>query len=255
MRLLCWNVNGLRSVLKKGFVDWLHRENADIVCLQETKASAEQMPPEVTGMTGYHFYSTSPVEKKGYSGVALLTKEEPKSVSYGFGIEKYDHEGRTIIADYGKFVLLSIYFPNGKMSQERLDYKMGFYNAFLDYVDRLKAEGRKIVVCGDVNTAHTELDIARPKENSKKSGFLPMEREWMDKFEAHGFIDTFRVFEKEGGHYSYWDTYTKARERNVGWRIDYFYISDSLKKNLKSAFILSDVMGSDHCPVGIDLKI
>ncbi|BAI61201.1 exodeoxyribonuclease [Methanocella paludicola SANAE] len=255
MRMLCWNVNGLRAVLKKGFVDWLRREDADIVCIQETKAAAEQMPPEVTGIPGYHFYSTSPLEKKGYSGVALFTKEEPKSVSYGFGIEKYDIEGRTIIADYGKFVLLSIYFPNGKMSQERLDYKMGFYDAFLDYVDKLKAEGRKVVVCGDVNTAHTELDIARPKENSKKSGFLPMEREWMDKFEAHGFIDTFRVFEKAGGHYTYWDTFTKARERNVGWRIDYFYVSDNLKKNLKGAFIEPDVMGSDHCPVGIDLKI
>lgn len=255
MRMLCWNVNGLRAVLKKGFVDWLRKEDADIVCIQETKAAAEQMPPEVTGIPGYHFYSTSPLEKKGYSGVALFTKEEPKSVSYGFGIEKYDIEGRTIIADYGKFVLLSIYFPNGKMSQERLDYKMGFYDAFLDYVDKLKAEGRKVVVCGDVNTAHTELDIARPKENSKKSGFLPMEREWMDKFEAHGFIDTFRVFEKDGGHYSYWDTFTKARERNVGWRIDYFYVSDNLKKNLKGAFIEPDVMGSDHCPVGIDLNI
>lgn len=255
MRLVCWNVNGLRSVLKKGFLEWLRREDADIVCIQETKASADQLPDELTRMPGYHFYSTSPVEKKGYSGVALLTKEEPESVSYGFGIEKYDCEGRTIIADYGKFVLLSIYFPNGKMSQERLDYKMGFYNAFLDYVDRLKADGRKIVVCGDVNTAHTELDIARPRENSKKSGFLPIEREWMDKFEAHGFIDTFRVFEKEGGHYSYWDTFTKARERNVGWRIDYFYISDNMRKNLKEAFIETDVMGSDHCPIGVDIKI
>ncbi len=253
MRMLCWNVNGLRAVLKKGFLDWLRREDADIVCVQETKATADQIPAEIA--EGYHFYSTSPAEKKGYSGVALFTKEEPKSVRYGLGIERFDREGRIIVADYDKFVLLNIYFPNGKMSQERLDYKMAFYDAFLDYVDRLKAEKRKIVVCGDVNTAHTELDIARPKENSKKSGFLPMEREWMDRFEAHGFIDTFRVFEKEGGHYSYWDTFTKARERNVGWRIDYFYVSDSLEKNLKGAFIETDVMGSDHCPVGIDLKI
>ena len=255
MRMLCWNVNGLRAVLKKGYLDWLRREDADIVCVQETKAAGVQMPLEILEMPGYHFYSTSPLEKKGYSGVALFTKEEPKSVSYGFGIEKYDSEGRIIIADYKKFVLLNIYFPNGKMSQERLDYKMGFYDAFLDHVDKLKAEGRKVVVCGDVNTAHTELDIARPKENSKKSGFLPMERQWMDKFEAHGFIDTFRVFQKEGGHYTYWDTFTKARERNVGWRIDYFYISDDLKKNLQDAFIESDVMGSDHCPIGIDIKI
>ncbi|HTY90356.1 MAG TPA: exodeoxyribonuclease III [Methanocella sp.] len=255
MRMLCWNVNGLRSVLKKGFIDWLGREDADIVCVQETKAGSVQLPLEITGAPGYHFYCTSPLEKKGYSGVALFTKKAPKSVSYGFGIEKYDSEGRTIIADYGNFVLLNIYFPNGKMSQERLDYKMGFYDAFLDYVDKLKAAGRKIVVCGDVNTAHTELDIARPKENSKKSGFLPMERAWMDRFEEHGFIDTFRIFEKEGGHYTYWDTFTKARERNVGWRIDYFYISENLRNDLKDAFIESDVMGSDHCPVGIDLNV
>jgi exodeoxyribonuclease-3 len=147
MRLVCWNVNGLRSVLKKGFLEWLRREDADIVCVQETKASMEQMPPEITGAPGYHFYCTSPSEKKGYSGVALFTKEEPKSISYGFGIEKYDCEGRIIIADYEKFVLLNVYFPNGKMSQERLDYKMGFYDAFLDYVDKQKQrEGRSSFV-------------------------------------------------------------------------------------------------------------
>jgi exodeoxyribonuclease III len=255
MRLLCWNVNGLRAIIRKGFADWFKKEDADIVCIQETKASEDQVPSGIKHMPGYHSYFTSPAEKKGYSGVAMFTKEKPKSVSYGFGIEKFDGEGRTIVADYGTFVLLNIYFPNGKMSQERLDYKMAFYDAFLNYVDRLKAEGRKIVICGDVNTAHTELDIARPKENSKKSGFLPMEREWMDKLEAHGFIDTFRVFEKEGDHYTFWDTFTKARERNVGWRIDYFYISENFRKNLKKAFIEDDVMGSDHCPVGIDIKI
>jgi len=220
MRMLCWNVNGLRSALKKGFLDWLRRENADIVCIQETKASVEQMPPEITEVPGYHFYCTSPSEKKGYSGVALLTKEEPVSISYGFGIEKFDREGRIIVADYEKFVLLNIYFPNGKMSQERLDYKMAFYDAFLDYADRLKAEGRKIVVCGDVNTAHTELDIARPKENAKKSGFLPMEREWMDRFEAHGFIDTFRVFERGRPLLLLGYLYEGARkERRVAYRL------------------------------------
>ncbi len=255
MKMLCWNVNGLRSVLKKGFAGWLEREDADIVCIQETRIGEGQIPAELKHIDGYHTYFSSPLEKKGYSGVGLFTKEEPKSVQKGFGVEKYDKEGRTLIADYGRFVLLNIYFPNGKMSQERLDYKMEFYDTFLAYVDGLKKEGRNIIICGDVNTAHTELDIARPKENSKKSGFLPVERAWMDKFESHGFIDTFRVFEKGGGHYTYWDMKTGARQRNVGWRIDYFYISESVRKNLKSAYIEADVMGSDHCPIGIDIDI
>lgn len=255
MKILCWNVDGLRAILRKGFMGWFKSENADIVCIQETKASEDQVPPMVRHVPGYYSYFTSPLEKKGYSGVGLFSKEEPKSVTYGFGIEKFDDEGRIIIADYGEFVLMNIYFPNGKASKQRLDYKMGFYDVFLDHVDRLKKQGRKIVVCGDVNTAHAELDIARPKENSKKSGFLPMERAWMDKFESHGFIDTYRVFEKKGGHYTYWDMRTGARKRNVGWRIDYFYISDNLRKALRSAFIETDVMGSDHCPIGIDITV
>lgn len=255
MRMVCWNVNGLRSALKKGFLDWFGREAADVACVQETKASPGQLPDELLHVPGYHFYGTSPAEKKGYSGVALFTKAKPIRIAYGLGAEKYDGEGRTIVADYGGFVLLNVYFPNGKMSPERLDYKLGFYDAFLDYADRLLAEGRHVVACGDLNTAHAEIDIARPRENAKKSGFLPVEREWMDRLEAHGFVDTFRVFHKDGGHYSYWDTYTRARERNVGWRIDYFYVSEGLAKGLRSAFIEPDVQGSDHCPVGIDLEI
>jgi len=255
VKLLCWNVNGLRSILRKGFVGWLENERADIVCIQETKASEDQIPETLRRVDGFHAYFSSPLVKKGYSGVGLFTREEPKSVQKGLGIKKFDSEGRTIIADYGRFMLMDIYFPNGKMSQERLDYKMEFYDAFLGIVDGFKKEGRKIIVCGDVNTAHTELDIARPQENSKKSGFLPEERAWMDKFESHGYIDTFRVFEKEGGHYSYWDMRTGARERNVGWRIDNFYVSENLRKNLKKAFIETDVMGSDHCPVGIEIDV
>jgi exodeoxyribonuclease III len=255
MRMLCWNVDGLRSVLKKGFMEWFRKESPDILCIQETRLTDGEIPQEVLHIAGYHSYFSCSREKKGYSGVALFTKEKPADVKYGFGIERFDSEGRIIVADYGGFTLLDIYFPNGKASQERLDYKMAFYDAFLDYVDRLRSQGKKVIVCGDVNTAHTELDIARPKENSKKSGFLPMEREWMDKFEAHGFIDAFRVFEKDGGHYTYWDMRTGARKRNVGWRIDYFYISEDIGKNLKSAFIESDVMGSDHCPIGINIDI
>jgi exodeoxyribonuclease-3 len=254
MKMLCWNVDGLRSVLKKGFKEWLDRESPEILCLQETRLVEDEIPEDIRHMDGYYSYFSCSKVKKGYSGVALFTKEKPKEVKYGFGVERFDDEGRTIIADYGRFTLLDIYFPNGKASQERLDYKMDFYDTFLEYVDRLKGQGKDIVICGDVNTAHTELDIARPRENSRKSGFLPVERAWMDKFEAHGFIDTYRVFEREGGHYTYWDMRTGARKRNVGWRIDYFYISDSLRKNLKGAFIEPDVPGSDHCPIGIEIN-
>jgi exodeoxyribonuclease-3 len=260
LEILSWNVNGLRAVLKKGFIDFLTSESPDIMCMQETKVS--EAPLELYQADGYHMYFASG-EKKGYSGVAILSREEPRSVARGFGDARfdgegdprYDGEGRTLIADYGKFVLMNIYFPNGKASKERLDYKMGFYDAFLDYTDRLKAQGRKIIICGDLNTAHEERDIARPKENSKVSGFLPVERAWMDKFESHGYVDTFRMFNKEGGHYTFWDMKTNARARNVGWRIDYFYVSENLRKDVKDAFIMTDVMGSDHCPIGIKIDI
>lgn len=255
MMMLCWNVDGLRSVLKKGFMEWFRKESPDILCIQETRLADGEIPEEVLHIDGYYSYFSCSKTRKGYSGVALFTREKPADVKYGFGVERFDDEGRIIVADYGRFVLLDIYFPNGKASQERLDYKMAFYDTFLNYVDHLKKQGKSIVICGDVNTAHTELDIARPRENSKKSGFLPMEREWMDKLESHGFIDTYRVFEKEGGHYTYWDMRTGARKRNVGWRIDYYYISDDLRKNLKNAFIESDVTGSDHCPIGIEIDL
>ena len=255
MRILCWNVDGFRSVLKKGFLAWLQKESPDILCLQEMRLSGDDVPPEVQNIEGYHTYFSYHATKKGYSGVAIFTKTAPDRVEKGFGIPKFDDEGRTLVADYGKFVLLNIYFPNGKASDERLRYKMEFYDAFLEYADRIKKSGKAVIVCGDVNTAHTELDIARPKDNAKRSGFLPMERAWMDTFEAHGYVDTYRVFEKEGGHYTYWDMRTGARARNIGWRIDYFYISEDLLPKLKSAFIESEVTGSDHCPIGIDLKL
>ncbi len=252
IRILSWNVNGIRAAYKKGFLDWLKKEQPDILCIQETKAHPEQLSDELLNVEGYHSYFSSAV-KKGYSGVAIYSKLEPKSIKNGFGIEKFDSEGRILIAEYANFTLFNIYYPNGKARQERLDYKMEFYDAFLKYVDRLKKKGKNIIVCGDVNTAHKEIDIARPKENEKISGFLPMEREWIDKFLSHGYLDTFRMFNQEPDNYTWWDQITRARERNVGWRIDYFYISESLKKKIKDAFILSDVMGSDHCPIGIEI--
>ncbi len=252
MRILSWNVNGLRAVYKKGFLDWFLKERPDILCIQETKAHEAQIPEEIRNIEGYYTYFSS-AEKKGYSGTGIITKQKPKEIKKGFGLPIFDKEGRILIADYGNFTLFNIYFPNGKQSMERLKYKMDFYDIFLGYVYRLKEKGKKLIICGDVNTAHTEIDLAHPRENSNESGFLPEEREWIDKFISHGFVDTFRMFNKEGGHYSWWDYKSRARDRNIGWRIDYFFVSNNLREKIKSAFILSDVMGSDHCPVGLDI--
>ncbi|MCF8241959.1 MAG: exodeoxyribonuclease III [Melioribacteraceae bacterium] len=253
-RLLSWNVNGIRAVSKKGFLEWFEKEQPDILCLQETKAWKEQLNDELINVPGYKSYFAE-AEKKGYSGVVIYTKEEPIKIQYGLGIPQFDSEGRTIIAEYKNFVLYNIYYPNGKRSKERLQYKMDFYEAFRKHAADLKSKGKKIIICGDVNTAHKEIDLARPKANEKTSGFLPEEREWMDKFFNEGFIDTLRMFTDAGELYTWWDMLTRARDRNVGWRIDYFFISDNLRKNITNAFIMQDVMGSDHCPVGIELKI
>jgi len=255
LKILSWNVNGIRAIHKKGFLDWLRKENPDMLCLQETKASPQQLPDELLNINGYKSYFSSSIVKKGYSGVAIYTKQEPKKVEHGFGIPKFDNEGRIIAAFYEKFVIINIYYPNGKASEERLKYKMDFYNAFLEYAEKLKSKGKKLVICGDVNTAHKEIDIARPKENENTSGFLKIERDWMDKFFSHGYLDTFRMFNQEPDQYTWWDVITRARERNVGWRIDYFFISENFKKNVKDAFILPDIMGSDHCPIGIEIEI
>ena len=254
LRALSWNVNGVRAVEKKGLLEWLAKADPDILCLQETKASLDQLPASLTHIDGYDIYFSS-AEKKGYSGVALYSKIKPEQVSYGFGIDMFDREGRLIIADYGDFVLLNVYFPNGKASAERLKYKMDFYDAFLAFVDRLRDEGRNTVVCGDVNTAHEEIDLARPKANQTISGFLPEERAWIDKFINHGHVDIFRRYNNEPGQYTWWDLMTRARERNVGWRIDYFFVNEDFVDRVDAAYILPEVMGSDHCPVGIDIRV
>lgn len=254
IKILSWNVNGIRAVHKKGNLAEVFQLQPDILCIQETKIQPDQLTDDLLNIAGYHAYFESG-DRKGYSGVALYSKQEPKELKTGFGIEKFDIEGRIQIADYDDFILFNIYFPNGKGSKERLQYKMDFYDAFLDHVDRLKNAGRKIVVTGDVNTAHKEIDLARPKENEKVSGFLPEERAWIDKFLSHGYLDTFRMFNQEPGQYTWWDMKSRARERNIGWRIDYFYVSENLKDNVKAAYILPEIMGSDHCPIGIDLEI
>jgi exodeoxyribonuclease-3 len=222
--------------------------------LQETKSSHETLPAALTALEGYHSYFAS-AEKKGYSGVALYTRQKPKKIECSFGDKTFDTEGRILIADYDYFLLYNIYFPNGKRSAERLRFKMAFYDAFLEHANANKKRGKRIVMCGDVNTAHKEIDLARPKENSTISGFLPEERAWIDSLIASGYVDAFRLFNHEPEQYTWWDLKSRARERNVGWRIDYFFISEDMKKSVRSAFILSDVMGSDHCPVGIELAV
>lgn len=253
IKILCWNVNGIRAVVKKGFLEWLQKESPDIICLQETKASPENLTKELLEPPGYQTYWNYP-ERKGYSGVATITKEKPLNSQNGFGAPAFDTEGRVIISEYPEFTLCNVYFPNGKQSPERLKYKMDFYDAFFDFLEPLRLRGDKIIICGDVNTAHKEIDLARPKENAKTSGFLPEERAWLDKLTGHGYTDTFRYFHKEPEQYTWWDMKTAARARNVGWRIDYFFITENILPYVDKAFIMRDVTGSDHCPIGLDLK-
>jgi len=253
MKLLCWNVNGIRAIEKKGFLDWLHKESPDVLCIQETKSHPEQLSEALLKPNSYKIFWSS-AEKKGYSGVAIFTKKEPKAVKEGLGVKEFDSEGRTLMADYGDFILFNIYFPNGSAGNKRVPFKMAFYDAFLKVAEKFKKQGRELIVCGDVNTAHAEIDLARPKENVKNTGFLPEEREWVSKFISKGYVDTFRHFNKEPGHYSWWDYKTGARARDIGWRIDYFFVSSGFLPKLKKAYILKDVMGSDHCPVGIEIK-
>jgi exodeoxyribonuclease-3 len=254
INIVSWNINGIRAAEKKGLLNWLQKMSPDILCLQETKAQPGEIKQKLQQPQGYYAYWNS-AERKGYSGVATFTKARPAKVENGFDTKQFDTEGRVIIAQYPEFTLFNVYFPNGKMSPERLDYKMGFYDAFLDFVDPIKARGEMVIICGDFNTAHKEMDLARPKENQKVSGFLPMERAWMDTFVAHGFIDIFRYFNKEPGHYTWWSLITRARDRNIGWRLDYFFVTENLLGSIKEASILSDVTGSDHCPVEIRLTV
>lgn len=253
MNIYSWNVNGIRAIQKKGFCDWISEEQPDILCLQETKAHVEQLEEELLHISGYLVYFNEG-ERKGYSGVATYTKEKPLSVKYGIGIEKFDREGRILITEYPNFILLNIYFPNGQKDDERLQYKMEFYDAILDYCNELKAQGKNLIICGDYNTAHTEIDIKNPKANEKRSGFLPIERQWMDKFIDNGYTDTYRYFHPESIEYSWWSYRFKARERNAGWRIDYFFVSNNFIDKVVEAKILTDVMGSDHCPIVLSIR-
>ena len=262
--LISWNVNGIRAVSKKEvhenlqFTDWLNKISPDNLCIQETKAQVDQLTEKIISPQDYISYWHS-AERKGYSGVVTYTRDKPISVNTKIGIEKFDVEGRIVETEFEDFVLFNVYFPNGKMNKERLQYKMDFYDAFLEYVLKLRQKGKSVVVCGDVNTAHTEIDLTHPKSNETISGFLPEERAWIDKLIANGFVDSFRHFNKESKHYTWWSARAivkgvTARERNVGWRIDYFFISEDILENLVESKIMKDVMGSDHCPISIKLK-
>jgi exodeoxyribonuclease-3 len=254
VKLLSWNVNGYRAALKKGFGDFLLSSGADVLGLQEVKSSADQLKPADTAFGGYEC-SWNSAERKGYSGVAAFYRQKPLSVRNGFGEARFDCEGRVITLEYPAFYLLNVYFPNGGQGPERLKYKLEFYDAFLAHIEGLRRDGKAVVFCGDVNTAHNEIDLARPKENSERSGFMPVERAWLDKITGKGWVDTFRAFHPEPEQYTWWDYKTRARERNVGWRLDYFFINKEKAALVKDAFILPDVQGSDHCPIGITLGL
>ncbi len=253
MRIISWNVNGIRAAIRKDFFDWYEKDDPDIVCLQEVKARREQLDGQLNSLSNRHIYWNA-AEKAGYSGVAVFSKTEPLSIEKGFGIEEFDCEGRVLLLEYEQFYLYNIYFPNGQRDQERLDYKLRFYDAYLDKIEGLRETGKAVITCGDYNTAHKEIDLKNPKANSKTSGFLPIEREWMDKLIAKGFTDTFRMFNEEPGQYTWWTYRFGARGRNVGWRIDYFFIDKEHQNAVKDAFIQMKVMGSDHCPLGIELE-
>ena len=259
MRILSWNVNGIRAVEKKGFTSWLAAESPDILCLQETKANPGQLSGELLETVDgegrpYRAYWSS-AKRPGYSGVAIYSRETPLEVR-PMGIAEFDAEGRTLIADYPEFSLISAYFPNSQDAGARLGYKLAFCDAMLETCAALVAKGRRIVLCGDYNIAHTPIDLTHPKANEENPGYLPEERAWMDKFTSGGFADTFRrLHPGETGHYSWWSYRMRAREKNVGWRIDYHCVDEAFMGSVKKSIIRPDVMGSDHCPVEIELAV
>ena len=252
MKLYSWNVNGLRAVVKKGFWDWVADCGGDAIGLQEIKAEPDQLRKKDREPEDYEAVFNPCGKRKGYSGTAVYHRVKPLSVSFGLGDERYDGEGRCVLLEYPGFYFFNIYFPNGQKDEDRLNFKLGYYDRFLKYAEELRRV-KPIVACGDFNTAHTEIDLKRPKENSKTSGFLPVERAWIDRFVDHGYVDTFRMFHPEPEQYSWWSYRYGARSRNAGWRLDYFFVSEELRDSVKDAWIEQDVMGSDHCPVGLEL--
>lgn len=255
MRIVSWNVNGIRAVEKRGFFEWLKKDDPDMICLNETKAEPGQLPPKFITPEGtsYSSYWASAV-KKGYSGVAIYSKVKPQAVHF-MNKAEFDDEGRVLVADYGGFSLIAAYFPNSQDEGRRLSYKLAFNDAMLKLCNSIVKKGRHFILCGDYNVAHTPIDLARPKQNEKNAGYLPEERAWMDKFLAAGNVDTFRHFHpEETGHYSWWSYMGQARAKNIGWRIDYHCVDKGFLPKVKSSFIRPDIEGSDHCPVEIVIE-
>ncbi|WP_432454167.1 exodeoxyribonuclease III [Agarivorans sp. QJM3NY_29] len=254
MRLVSWNVNGIRAVMKKDFMSFFEAMQTDVLCLQETKAQDDQVLAALESLQGYHIYSNSAV-KKGYSGTAILSKEKPLAVEYDMGIEEHDQEGRVIAAEYQEFILVTVYTPNSGSELKRLDYRQQWDADFLSYLKSLEAR-KPVLVCGDLNVAHKDIDLARPKPNYNKSaGYMQAEIDGIDNLTAAGFVDTFRLKKQDEVKYSWWSYRAGARGRNIGWRIDYFLVSEAFADKVSDADILNEVMGSDHCPVQVDLAL
>ncbi len=253
MRLFSWNVNGIRAAARKGFLDWFAAHNPDVVSLQELKAKPEQLDEALKSPSGYHA-AWCCAQKPGYSGVAVFTRQKPDLVAVGCGVPEYDAEGRVLRVDLGDLTVVNIYFPHSRRDLSRLDFKMAFCEYILDWLKKLKAERPNLVVCGDYNTAHQDLDLTHYKTNRKNAGFLPVEREWMDRFLAHGFHDVFRErHPDEAGHHTWWSNRKGVREKNVGWRIDYHCVADTLLDRVVDVGHQQEVRGSDHCPVYLEL--
>lgn len=255
-KLVSWNVNGLRAAVQKGFVESALRLAPDVLCIQETKLPPGGPAEGFARIPGYEAIWAHCTAKRGYSGVATYTRIPPLAARSGFGVERFDREGRVIETDFGDFLLFNVYFPNGQAGPERLQYKLDFYAAFFDHAEGLRRRGRRVVVCGDFNTAHNEIDLANPKANEHYSGFLRIERDWLDRLVARGWVDTFRHLHPDTVQYSWWTYRFRARERNIGWRIDYFFVGRELVEegSVREAFIDPSVAGSDHCPIGLVLE-
>jgi exodeoxyribonuclease-3 len=257
IRLVSWNVNGYRAVMKKDFLASVARLDADILGLQETKLQEAQLTRAMKAIDGYQAAFSFSTEKKGYSGVAAYSRLRPTAVSTGIGDPRFDDEGRIVALEFDAFTFFNIYFPNGQMSDARLQYKLDFYRAFFEHAERLRQAGQRLIITGDFNTAHNEIDLKHPGPNSKRSGFLPIERQWLDRIVAMGYVDTFRHCYPDTVKYSWWSYRFNARKTNAGWRIDYFFVTDDMIRDgwVKDAFIDNDIFGSDHCPVGLVIEI
>ncbi len=256
LRIASWNINGLRATVKSGAWDAFLKLNFDIFCLQEVKASEDQLSEEIRNPLSWQGYFDVSVHKKGYSGTSIYTKITPKSVQRGLGNKEFDDEGRLVTLDFGSWVLINGYFPNGGSGPDRLEYKLKYYQAFLKYIEDIRRNGKEVLFCGDINTAHFPIDLARPKANEKNTGFLPIERAWLDEVVSHGYQDIFRKFYPEKAEiYTYWDQKTRSRDRNVGWRIDYFFADPAMSNRIKGFTTHTTFMGSDHCPISIEVDI